>query len=124
LETTVPGIGSFNCININGNILSHNLISNYHGQMLAKLRFNVYKNPGKLIKYLNTNSHHHRNHKTAVLQGVELRLAMLATVSDKNKNLSLSDIYPDKHKALSIAGQIKTSEKMRTTLREVLNNNS
>jgi hypothetical protein len=54
---------------------------------------------------------------------VELRLALLTMVSDKNKNLSLSEIYLDKHEALSIAGQIKTSEKMRT-LREVLNNNS
>jgi hypothetical protein len=54
---------------------------------------------------------------------VALRFALLTTVSDKNKNISISEIYPDKHEALSIAGQIKTSEKMRT-LREVLNNNS
>jgi hypothetical protein len=58
-----------------------------------------------------------------VLQGVELPLALLTMVSDKNENFSLSDIYPDKHEALSIAGQINTSEKMRT-LRKVLNNNS
>jgi len=63
------------------------------------------------------------NHKTAVLQGVELHLALLTTVLEENENLSLSDIYPDKHEALSIAGQIKTGEKMRT-LCEVLNDNS
>jgi hypothetical protein len=67
----------------------------------SKLSFNVYKKPGKSIKYLNTNSHHHTNLKTAVLQGVELRLALLTTVSDeKEKLLSLSDIYLDKHEAL------------------------
>ncbi len=73
--------------------------------------------------YLNTDSNHHKNRKTAVLQGVELRLALITTVSDENENLSLSDICPDKHEALSITGQIKTGEKMRT-LREVLNNKS
>ncbi len=122
-ETTVPGIGSFNCININGNTSFPYLDIQLSWTEAVKLRFNVYKKPGKLIKYLNTDSHHHTNHKTAVLQGVELRLALLTMVSDKNKNLSLSEIYLDKHEALSIAGQIKTSEKMRT-LREVLNNNS
>jgi hypothetical protein len=80
----------------------------------GKIKFNIYKNWGELIKYLNTDSHHHKNYKTAVLQGVELRLALLTIMLDINKNLSLSDIYPDKHKALSTAGQIKSGQKMRT----------
>ncbi len=117
-ETTVPGIRSFNHININRNTSFPYLDIQLSWTDAGKLRCNVYKKPGKLIKYLTTDSHHHTNHKTAVLQGVELRL-----VSDENKNLSLSDIYPDKHEAPSIASQIKSGEKLRT-LREVLNNNS
>jgi hypothetical protein len=60
---------------------------------------------------------------TLVLKGMEFCLALLTIVSDKNKNLSLLDIYPDKYEALSIAGQIKTGQMMRT-LCKVLNNNS
>jgi hypothetical protein len=75
--------------------------------------FNVYKKPGELVKYLNTNSHH-QHHKTAVLSGVELRLALLTTTTPTNVNLSLSDIYPDKHEALQTAGKICAGEKMRT----------
>jgi hypothetical protein len=123
LETTVPGIGSFNRININGNTSFPYLDIQLSWSEAGKLRYNVYKKPDELIKYLNTDSHHHANHKTAVLQGVELRLVLLTMVSDENKNLSLSEIYPDKHEALSIASQIKSSEKMRS-LCEVLNNNS
>ncbi len=119
-ETTVPGIGRFNRKNINGNTSVPYLDIQLSWTEAGKLRFNVYKKPGKLVKYLNTDSHHHTNHKTAVLQVVELHLALPTTVLDKNKNLSLSEIYPDKHEALSVAGQTKTSEKMRT-LREVLN---
>jgi hypothetical protein len=122
LETTVPGIKSFNRININGNTSFPYLDIQLSWTEAGKLRFNIYKKPGELIKHLNTDSHHHMDHKMAVLQGVELLLALLTMVLDENKNLSLSEIYPDKHEALSIAGQIKTSEKMRT-LREVLNDN-
>jgi len=78
------------------------------------LNFNVYKKPRELVKYLNHDSHHHRNHKAAVLAGVELRLASLTTMTNANSELSLSDIYPDKHEALSIAGQLKPDQKMRT----------
>ena len=49
-----------------------------------------------------------------VLKGVELRLALLTTMTPDNAHMSMSDIYPDKHEALSIAGQLKPSEKMRT----------
>ncbi len=76
-----------------------------------------------LIPHIKWQENQRETQLSMVLQGVELRLALLTTVSDKNKNLSLSVIYPDKREALSIAGQIKTSEKMRT-LCEVLNNNS
>ncbi len=66
------------------------------------------------MKYLNMESHHHKNHKTAVLQGVELHLALFTTELDKNKNLNLLDIYPDKHEALSTTGQIKAGQMIRT----------
>ena len=107
-EITVPGIGTFDRVSINGNTSFPYLDIQLSWTNAGKLRFNIYKKPGKLIKHLNINSHHHTNHQTAVLQGVELRLALLTMVLDKNENLSLSDIYPDKHEALSIAGQIKT----------------
>jgi hypothetical protein len=69
--------------------------------------------PGKLVKYLNSDSHHHRGHKTGVLSGVELRLALLTTRTPTNANLSLSGIYPDKDKALWLVGQLKLGQKMR-----------
>ncbi len=122
-EITVPRIGTFNHISINRNTSFPYLDIQLSWTDAGQLRFNVYRKPGKLIKYLNTDSHHHNNYKTAVLQGVELCLDLLTMVSDKNKNLSLSYIYPDKHEALSIAGQVKTGEKMRS-LCKVLNDNS
>ena len=79
-----------------------------------KILFNVYKKPGKLVKYLNTDSHYHHHHKTAFLADVELRLALLTTTTPTNVNLSLSDIYPDKHEAFQTAWQIRAGENMRT----------
>jgi hypothetical protein len=84
-ETTLPGIGSFNHINIIRNTSFPYLNIQLSWTDASKLRFNVYKKPGKLIKYLNTDSHHHTNHKTAVLQGVELCLALLTTCQTKTK---------------------------------------
>jgi hypothetical protein len=118
-KVTVPGIGTFKCVNVNGNYSFPYLDIQLSWDNAGKIKFNFYKKPGKLIKCLNMDSHHHKNHKTAVLQGVELCLALLTTVPDKNENLSLSDVYPDKHVALSTANQTKTGQKMRT-LREVL----
>ncbi len=73
----------------------------------------MYRKSGKLGKYLNHNSHHHQLHKMAVLSGVELRLALLTTRTPTNEDLSPSKIYPDKHNALQLAGQIKFGQKMR-----------
>ncbi len=87
------------------------------------LTFGVHRKPGKLVKYLNTDSHHHRHHKTAVLSVFELRLALLTTRTSDNAKMSLSDIYPDKHDALQLAGQLKPDQKMRT-LGAVLDNES
>jgi hypothetical protein len=64
----------------------------------------------------NSDSHHHRHHKTAVLSGVELCLALLTTRTPDNTNLSLSDIYRDKDKALRLAGQLKLGQKMQTLI--------
>ncbi len=81
----------------------------------------MHKKPGKLVKYLNSDSHHHWHHKTAVLSGVKLRLSLLTTRTPTNANLSLSDIYPDKDKALWLAGQLKLGQKI-WTLSAVLDN--
>jgi hypothetical protein len=79
-----------------------------------KILLNMYRKPGKLVRYLNHDSHHHRLHKTTVLSGVELRLALLTTKTPTNEDLSLSKIYPDKHDALQLARQIKFGQKMQT----------
>jgi hypothetical protein len=78
-----------------------------------KLPFSIYKKPGDLVKYLNMDSHHHRHHKTAVLAGVELHLALPTTMTPANADMSLSDIYPDEHDTLQIAGQVCRRDKMR-----------
>ncbi len=120
LEVTVPGIRTFACVSVNGNYSFPYLDIQLLWNNAGKIKFNIYKKPGELIKYLNTNSHHHKNCKTAVLQGMELCLAPLTTVLVDNKNLSLLNIHPDKHEALCTAGQIKAGQKMRT-LSKVLN---
>ncbi len=122
-EVTIPGIGTFHHVSINGNRLFPYLDIQLSWMEAGKLRFTVYKKPGEIIKYLNTDSHHYKKHKSAVLQGVELCLALLTTLLDKNEDLSLSDIYPDKHEALSIAKQIKPGKKMQIFCK-VLNDNS
>jgi hypothetical protein len=120
LEVTVPGIGTSNHVSFNGNYSFPLLDIQLSWNDAGKIKFNIYKKPGKLIKYLNTDSHHHKNHKTAVLQGMELCLALLPTVSDDDTTLSLLDIYPNKRKAFSTASQIKARQQMRT-LCKVLN---
>jgi hypothetical protein len=75
------------------------------------------------VKYLNTTSHHHKNHKAAVLSSVEVRLALSTTVTADNEHPSMSDIYPDKHEALSVAGQLKPDQKMRSS-HDILKDNS
>jgi hypothetical protein len=78
------------------------------------LLFSVYKKLDELVKYLNMDSHHHWHHKAAVLASVELCLALLTTLTPTNSKRSIFNIYPDKHDALLIAGQIKPGQKMRT----------
>ncbi len=106
-SVSVVGIGTFDTTTINGNnsflYLNIKLLWNEENNLL----FSVHKNPGKLVKYLNSDSHHHWHHKTMVLSGVELCLALLTTRTPANANLSLSNIYPDKDKALRLAGQLK-----------------
>jgi hypothetical protein len=66
------------------------------------------------MKYLNTHSHHYCHHKSAVLSGVELQLALLTTMTPDNADLSISTIYQDKLKALRTVGQLKENQEMRT----------
>jgi hypothetical protein len=46
--------------------------------------------------------------------GIELHLALLTSITNENKHPSLLDIYPNKHEALSITGQLKADQKMRS----------
>jgi hypothetical protein len=56
-------------------------------------------------------SHHYKNHKAVVISGNKLGLALLNTVTADNEHLSRSDNYPDKHEALSVAGQLKPDQR-------------
>ncbi len=97
--------------------------SKSHGTIKDGPPFNVYKKLGELVKYLNHNSHYHCSHKTVVLSGVELQLSLLTTTTADNLTKSILDIYPDKHDALTIAGQLKPGQKMRT-LGDILDDKS
>jgi hypothetical protein len=120
-EVTIKGIGTFHHASISGNKSFPYL--DITVSCKGRPHFNVYKEPGELVKYLNHNSHHHRSHITAVLSGVGLWLALLTTKTADNLNKSMSDIYPDKHDALTVAGQLKPGQKMRK-LGDILDNES
>jgi hypothetical protein len=123
-EVFVKGSGKFHQVSIYGEASFPYLnVKMSWDDEDGQLNFNVYKKPRELVKYLNHDSHHHRNHKAAVLAGVELHLAQLTTMTNANSELSLSNIYPDKHDALSLAGQLKPDQKMHT-LRAVLEDDS
>jgi hypothetical protein len=109
----VESIGTFHTVSINGDTCFPYLDIKLSWSEENTLSFSVYCKPGELVKYLNTDSHHHRNHKSAVLSGVELRLALLTTRTTANELCSLSTLYPDKHEALRIAGHLKAGEQMR-----------
>ncbi len=119
-EVSIKGIGSFHQAKINGNNSFPYLDIQISWNDKRRPHFNVYKKLGELVKYLNHDSHHHRSHKTAVLSGVELPLALLTTKTAYNLTKSMLDIYPDKN-ALTIAGQLKPCQKMHT-LGDILDN--
>ncbi len=73
--------------------------------------------------HLNNDIIHYQNHKATVLFGVELHLAFLTTKTAANENQSISDIDPDKHDTLTIAGQLKNGKIMQK-LGEVLEDES
>jgi hypothetical protein len=119
-SVSIAGIGTFHTVSINGDRSFLYLDIKLSWNKDNTLLFNVHRKPDKLVKYLNLDSHHHRHHKTAVLSGVKLRLALLTTRTPANANLSLLDIYPDKDQALQLARQLKLGQKMQT-LSAVLN---
>ncbi len=110
----IKGIGTFHQVSINRNKSFPYLDVQISWDDEGRPHFNFYKKPGELVKYLKHDSHHHRSHKTAVLPGVELCLALLTTKTADNQNKSMLDVYPDKHDALAIAGQLKPGQKMHT----------
>ncbi len=122
--TSVSGIGSFYRVTINGESSSPYLDIKLSWNKDNCLNFNVHMKPNELVKYLNTHSHHHCHHKSAVLSGVELQLALLTTMTPENANLSISIIYPDKHEALQTAGQPKPRIQEMQTLWAVLEDKS
>ncbi len=99
-KTSVPGIREFNTVTVNGNSYSPYLANQLSWSEKDELNFKVHEKPNKLVKYLNSHSHHHCHHKKAVLSGVELPLALLTSLTPANANLSMSDIYPAKHESL------------------------
>jgi hypothetical protein len=121
--TSVPSIGQFCRITINGESSFPYLDIKLSWNENNCLNFNVHKKPNKLMKYLNTHSHHYHHHKSAVLSGVELRLTLLTTMTPKNADLSISTIYPDKNEALQTAGQLKENRELQT-LQAVLKDES
>jgi hypothetical protein len=77
LEVLVEGIGTFHQVSINGITSFPYLDIQLSWNDKGKLYFGVYKKPGKLVKYLNHDSHHHHHHRAAVLAGVKLCLSLL-----------------------------------------------
>ncbi len=118
-EVSVEGIGTFHQVSINGNTSFPYLDIQFSWNDKGKLYFGVYKKPEKVVKYLNHDSHHHRNHRAAVLSSVELHLTLLTTKTAADENQSISDTYPDKYDALTITGQLRNGKKMQM-LGEVL----
>ncbi len=75
-KITVPGIGTSDCVTVNRNYLFPCLDIQLSWNDVGKIKFTIYKKLSELIKCLNTDSHHRKNHKTAVLHGVELCLTL------------------------------------------------
>ena len=75
-SVTVEGIGTFDRVTIFGEQSFPYLDIHLSWNENNKLTFGVHRKPGELVKYLNSDSHHHRHHKAVVLKGVELRLAL------------------------------------------------
>ena len=71
------------------------------------LNFGVYSKPNCQTKYLNAESCHPHMTKVAISRGVAIRHATLTTRKADNESKSLSELYPDAHKALLAAGLIK-----------------
>jgi len=65
-EVFVEGIGKFHQVSIYGEASFPYLdVKMSWDDEDGQLNFNVYKKPRELVKYLNHDSHHHRNHKAA-----------------------------------------------------------
>lgn len=70
-SATVEGIGILDTITINGKMAFPYFNINLSWGESNKLPF-IHRKRGELVKKLNTDSHHYRKHKMAVLSGVEL----------------------------------------------------
>ena len=57
--TSVPGIGEFHTVAVNGNSHFPYLDIQLSWDEKDELNFKVHKKPNEIVKYLNSHSHHH-----------------------------------------------------------------
>ena len=60
----------------------------------GNLQFSVFRKPNQELKYLNSNSTHSTATFKAIPHGVTLRLALLTTIDESNKDKSIIELYP------------------------------
>ena len=70
----------------------------------GNLQFSAFCKPNQQLKYLNSTSNHSPATFKAIPHGVALRLALLTTVDESNKDKSISDLHPAHFSALKSAG--------------------
>ena len=68
------------------------------------LQFHVHIKPNQVIKYLNAGSTHTASVFKAVPHGVINRLAKLTSITNRKKNTTIDELYPDHAAALEVAG--------------------
>ena len=76
------------------------------------LCFECYSKPNFQFKYLNQSSVHTPTCKRAIPHGVGIRMAGLTRKTEENEVKSLSELYPENHKALVAAGLVKASQQL------------
>eukprot|EP00957_Ditylum_brightwellii_P014902 1124064-Ditylum_brightwellii.AAC.1 len=70
----------------------------------GNLDFKVYWKKGQALKYVDKQSLHMQSVFKLISKGVFTRLIRLTSVTDKNKMLTIDEVYPEHTNALQIAG--------------------